>query len=229
MYDGQSMDAPPSARVPAQAVPAQAQARFAEPPESLLRLGNAVRELNEAMLLVEAQDDAVACALREAERHVRTATARIRELAPTVAPGSVPPPDERPRYGFGPVVGTHNPVFPNPRLQHVGGRTSGEVRFGVPFEGPPGFVHGGFVALLFDQILGQHNMAIDASGMTARLTIQYRRPTPLGQRLRFEVEGGRIDARKTSTRASLHDDAGAVAEAEGLFIVPRNGMPTRGM
>lgn len=222
MYDRKTMDARPPSASPVQS-------RFPEPPESLMGLGNALRELHEAMLLVEAEDDAGARALRDAERHVRAATARIRELAPSADPGAVPAPNERPRYGFGPVVGTHNPVFHNPRVRHAAGLTSGEVRFGVAFEGPPGFVHGGFVALLFDQVLGQHNMAVDASGMTARLSILYRRPTPLGRRLVFEVEGGRIDARKTSTRGLLRDDEGTLAEAEGLFIVPRNGMVTRGV
>jgi hypothetical protein len=50
----------------------------------------------------------------------------------------------------------HHPLRPELAIAHESGVTRGTVNFGVTFEGPPGCVHGGFVAHFFDQILGQH-------------------------------------------------------------------------
>lgn len=201
--------------------------RFTPPPSSLLDLGRAVRDLMVAMLQVPA-DDAVGRATLEATcAHVRRGTEEIRKSGVLPQPDATCHPARRPRYGFGAVVGSHNPAVPEPHVEHVDGTTRGTVTFDLPFEGPPGFVHGGFVALFFDQILGQHNMAVDANGMTGRLSVDYRQPTPLGRRLSFEVEGGRVNPRKTVTRGRLIDGDTVLAVAEGVFILPRDGMPTR--
>jgi len=166
-------------------------------------------------------------ALREATGYVKSAISTLREsgLLPSLEPTEVS--RQRPGYGMGPMASPHNPVFPKPQVEHVNGVTHGQIHFEIPFEGPPGCVHGGFVAAFFDQVLGQHNMVNDASGMTARLVVEYRRPTPLDRPLSFEVEGGRTDSRKTTTRGRLFDEHGTLAEAEGLFVVPRGGMPVR--
>ena len=202
-------------------------ARFAEPPAVLLELGRSLRELQSAMLQMPAEGAPAEASLRDAHDHVRRAIEAISSSGLLPRPDATREPERRPRYGFGPVVGAQNPVFPEPRCEHVEGVTRGTVTFPLPFEGPPGCVHGGFVALFFDQVLGQHNMAVDASGMTGRLRIDYRRPTPLGRTLSFEVEGGRVDPRKTVTRGRLFEGDDVVALAEGVFVVPRGGMPTR--
>jgi len=201
--------------------------RFTEPPAVLLELGRSLRTLQVAMLQMPAEDAAGETALRSAHDHVRRAIDALSNSGLLPQPDATREPGRRPRYGFGPVVGPQNPVFPEPHCEHVEGVTRGTISFPLSFEGPPGCVHGGFVALFFDQVLGQHNMAVDASGMTARLEIDYRRPTPLGRTLSFEAEGGRVDARKTITRGRLRDGDEVLALAEGTFLVPRGGMPTR--
>jgi acyl-coenzyme A thioesterase PaaI-like protein len=54
------------------------------------------------------------------------------------------------------------------------------VTFDVRHEGPPGVAHGSFVAGFFDVALGL--VAIDEAGLglTTRLDVRFRRPTPLG-------------------------------------------------
>src|SRR5947209_1424495 len=43
-------------------------------------------------------------------------------------------------------IGAYNPCFPEYRFEHVGPDTAfGTVTFPLVFEGPPGFVHGGFL------------------------------------------------------------------------------------
>ena len=180
-------------------------------PEVLLALGSALSELQVDMLRMPAEEGPAEDALREATAHVMAAVAALRAsgLLPESSSSEEPPP--RPRYGMGPMSSAHNPVFPKPQIDGANDVTRGRITFGIPFEGPPGCVHGGFVAAFFDQVLGQHNMLNDASGMTARLVVNYRRPTPLDCGLSFEVEGGRTDARKTTTRGRLFDQHGTLA------------------
>ena len=55
-------------------------------------------------------------------------------------------------------------------------------------------------------------------GMTARLTVSYRAPTPLDTDLRLEGELERVEGRKIFTVGRCFDGDVLTAEAEGLFI-----------
>ena len=62
----------------------------------------------------------------------------------------------------------------------------GEVRLDRSREGPPARAHGGLVAGIFDDVLSGVPWLVDAGPMvTGRLSIRYRRPTPLDVDLRF--------------------------------------------
>lgn len=102
-----------------------------------------------------------------------------------------------------------------------GRRVRYEVELGAGYEGPPGLVHGGVTALVLDQILGDAAAVARGPGMTGRLTVHYRRPTPLG-RVVFEACAESVEGRKTLVRGWVEDAAGTVTvEAEGLFVLPR--------
>ena len=98
--------------------------------------------------------------------------------------------------------------------------------FPTAYEGPPGIVHGGFLALLFDCVVQHHNCDLGVAGKTTSLAVRFRRPTPLLTRVatsrwRARVDGGRI----TSTAQLMHDDA-LLAEAEVRAIAgERAGLP----
>lgn len=93
-------------------------------------------------------------------------------------------------------------------------------------EGPPGCVHGGFVAHFFDQILGQHNLWSGIPAMTASLAVSFRRSTPILRELAFELTHElSADAegvlRKVTTRSGLLADGVTFSQAEGPFGVPK--------
>jgi len=92
------------------------------------------------------------------------------------------------------------------------------VTFGSAYEGPPGSVHGGFVAAAFDEVLGYVQSLSGNPGMTGTLTVVYRRPTPLHTELRFEGEIVRVEGRKIFTRGRVHAGDVLTAEAEGVFV-----------
>jgi acyl-coenzyme A thioesterase PaaI-like protein len=120
-----------------------------------------------------------------------------------------------------PLIGLANPLAPPIRIHPVEGatdRAEAEVYFGPAYEGPPGCVHGGFVAAAFDEVLGFANSLSGTPGMTASLKVDYRRPTPLLTDLRFEARLDRVEGRKKYTVGAVYAGDTLTAEAEGLFI-----------
>lgn len=95
----------------------------------------------------------------------------------------------------------------------------GTVTFGRYFLGGNGAVHGGAVALLFDEILGRLS---DTSGRpparTAYLHTNFLAITPVNQRLEARAWFVSEEGRKRVLRAELRQGDTVCAEAEGLFI-----------
>jgi acyl-coenzyme A thioesterase PaaI-like protein len=122
-------------------------------------------------------------------------------------------------FDHSPMIGKANPLAP-PIDLWLGddGMMHGRATFGAAYEGPPGCVHGGFVAAAFDEVLGSTQSLSGSPGMTGRLTVHYRKPTPLHTELRFEGELVGVDGRKISTVGRLYAGDLLTAEAEGLFI-----------
>ncbi len=128
----------------------------------------------------------------------------------------------RPFYLSGVLVGPQHPMSMPVEIETINGVTRGRLALDIAWEGPPDHVHGGYVAHLFDCVMGQHNLNVGIAGMTGTLTVRYRRPTPLHTELRFEVRTVEKIGRKITTEAKLFADSALVAEAQGLFIVPAN-------
>jgi acyl-coenzyme A thioesterase PaaI-like protein len=121
-------------------------------------------------------------------------------------------------FDHSPMLGQANPLAPPVELWLDGDHMRGRACFGAAYEGPPGCVHGGYIAAAFDEVLGSTQSLAGSPGMTGRLTVHYRSPTPLHTELRFEGQLERVDGRKIYTRGSLWADDRLCAEAEGLFI-----------
>jgi acyl-coenzyme A thioesterase PaaI-like protein len=123
-----------------------------------------------------------------------------------------------------PLSGRSNPLAPPIIAEFVDGPAgpyvTGSVTFGAAYEGPPGHVHGGLVAAMFDELLGFAQLS---SGFTGRLTVHYRRPTPLHQQLQIKAWPEREDGRKRIIKGTCHLGETLLSEAEGLFIAPRGG------
>jgi acyl-coenzyme A thioesterase PaaI-like protein len=122
-----------------------------------------------------------------------------------------------------PFMGLMNPLAP-PMVASLDqahgefGAVVGKVTFREPHEGPPGHVHGGFLAAVFDEILGQAQSLSGRPGMTGKLSISYRSPSPLYTELTVRGWIDRIDGRKIFTKGTLHNGDTLCCESEGLFI-----------
>jgi acyl-coenzyme A thioesterase PaaI-like protein len=121
-------------------------------------------------------------------------------------------------FDYSPLMGRANPLAPPIELAVEDDMVRGRVTFGAPYEGPPGCVHGGYVAAAFDELLGLTQSLAGRPGMTGRLTVNYRNPTPLHQELRLEGRVVRVDGRKIFTEGRMFAGELLTAEAEGLFI-----------
>ena len=130
--------------------------------------------------------------------------------------------NSRAMFDSSPLIGLGNPVAPPLHLLVVddveGRHVEGTAIFGTAYEGPPGHVHGGFVAAAFDELLGMAQSLTGNPGMTGSLTVQYRRPTPLHREVRMVGRVDRVEGRKIFTSGSLFDGETLCAEAQGLFI-----------
>lgn len=120
-----------------------------------------------------------------------------------------------------PVRGLGNPIAPplEMRIENED-RVIGMCSFGPAYEGPPGHVHGGWIAAVFDELLGLAQALTGTPGMTAKLEVNYRRPTPLHRVIRYEGWIDRVEGRKIFTKgaAYINDTNELLDEGTGLFI-----------
>jgi len=121
-------------------------------------------------------------------------------------------------FDHSPLIGLSNPLAPPLRLRVMDRRVVGTAVFGSAYEGPPGCVHGGFVAAAFDEMLGFAQSLTGNPGMTGTLEIRYRAPTPLHSELALEAWVDRVEGRKIFARGSIHAGTLLCAEADGVFV-----------
>ena len=120
-----------------------------------------------------------------------------------------------------PVVGRSNLLAPPAEYELLeDGTLRAELTLGIEYQGPPGRVHGGIVALLFDAVLGRANHHAGTTGMTMYLDIDYRGATPLLEPIVVTGRPVRVEGRKVWTQGAIHADGRLCATAEGLFVTP---------
>ncbi len=117
-----------------------------------------------------------------------------------------------------PFIGRANPVALPLVVEFVDGGIDAIANFGTLYEGPPGCLHGGYIAGIFDEVLGAAQTLSGQAGMTGRLTIHYRSPTPLNTDLHLRARLESVNGRKILCKGTLHAGDRLCAEAEGLFI-----------
>jgi acyl-coenzyme A thioesterase PaaI-like protein len=104
---------------------------------------------------------------------------------------------------------------------HFGAETCWtEVAIPRRFQGWDGIAHGGIVSTILDEVMAWSLVDHDNWGVTARLSVEFKRPVPLERPVRAEgriVEGRR---RVIRTEARLFDPATGetLATAEGTYV-----------
>ena len=184
----------------------------------LRRLADAARLMIERLVATDAPDHVIAAvtadlqaAAARLEGYSRRSLYGFAELANAGGePGAM--------FDHSPFIGTANPLAPPMSLEMVDRRVLGRVVFGSAYEGPPGCVHGGYIAGVFDELLGATQSLSGSPGMTGTLSIRYQQPTPLHTELRLEATLDRVEGRKIFTKGAMFAGDVLTATGEGLFI-----------
>jgi acyl-coenzyme A thioesterase PaaI-like protein len=182
------------------------------------RLANAMRRVIDHLVQVAAPEEDLSAAADALERYAKRLSKYPVSRSYEGFAESANAGDPHAFFDHSPLIGISNPLAPPIRLAVLGDKVEGRGTFGVAYEGPPGHVHGGFLAAAFDEVLGMAQSLTGNPGMTGTLTIRYRRPTPLLTELVFEAYVDRVEGRKIFTHGTLSANGVLTAEAEGLFI-----------
>ena len=188
------------------------------PGPDLRRLVDALRLVTDQVVRTGAPPEVLA----RAAAAVEEAAGILEPLTPPWAPSvpALPLGDLQPHdyFPFSPMIGFYNPLAPPVLLEVEGVEVRGHATIGSAYEGPPGCVHGGVIAALFDELLGVANITSGVGAMTGTLTIKYRSPTPLLTPLTFAARTNSIEGRKVFTSGTIHAGDRLCAEADGIFI-----------
>ncbi|MEU4837572.1 PaaI family thioesterase [Nocardia testacea] len=117
-----------------------------------------------------------------------------------------------------PVTGPENALAPPLVLTgRAEGSVDGVVTLTIPYQGPPGHVHGGVAAQLLDHTLGVANTWAGCNGPTAQLNVRYHRPTPLFVPLT-------VSGRMVSREGVKINSVGEIRTADGTLCVSVEGL-----
>ena len=119
--------------------------------------------------------------------------------------------------------GLQNPV--GLQLKFLATETGAAVAFVTLsdcYEGPVGYLHGGILATLLDEVMSKSIRATGVAGVTRSLEIEYLRPVPSNSSIRLEAHLDRREGRKFFTRGKiLSADGTTLATGKALFIEVR--------
>ena len=187
--------------------------------EQKRRLAAAMRLVIERLVPSNAPVDELRAAAEGLERYAEALKAHPRLVRVHGHPESATAGDFGAFFDQSPLIGLANPLAPPITIGRAGERAAvASVTFGSAYEGPPGSVHGGFVAAAFDEVLGYVQSLAGAPGMTGTLKVRYVRPTPLHQELLFDAEITRVEGRKIFTEGRVRSEGVLTAEAQAVFI-----------
>jgi len=190
---------------------------------SSAELAAEIRALAELLHEFEADPDSRASAFDDLRKAGKALTGGQRRLRWYEQTGGTDSGKTRNR-DLSPFSGELNAIAPPMRFttgenDHGEPALVGRVNLGRLREGPPHTVHGGVVAGLFDEILGAgQRLAGGMGGVTGRLVVRYRRPTPLSDDLEFRAWVHDERSRRLVMRADCRVGSAVTAEAEAVFI-----------
>lgn len=127
-------------------------------------------------------------------------------------------------HELNPLAGHSNPLAPPVQTWIEGEEARGSCRCNWSYEGPPGSVHGGFVAAIFDQFMGMAQKLGGQPGMTAYLHVNYHHRTPLHTDLSLRGSLVKVEGRKTFMKGEMYAGEQCTASCDAMFVEPRQGI-----
>jgi uncharacterized protein (TIGR00369 family) len=104
-------------------------------------------------------------------------------------------------------------------LDETAQRVWGAFRVGAEYQGGPGFVHGGIIATLLDEVMGKVNRFRNVRAVTAELQVEYLRPVPINEELMLEGWEVETNGRDLYRAGEIRTVSGALlARGKGRFV-----------
>ncbi|MBB6121419.1 PaaI family thioesterase [Nocardiopsis algeriensis] len=194
--------------------------RQSEIPAELRSLVSRVHDLIDAVANTEADTETLAEAARTVEGLTAGLNVARRQIG-TMVKRDEDLPEEAAEFGTitNIVAGDTNPAAPPLTLHRTPEGLRGEVTLNTVYQGPPGLVHGGWIAAMLDQALGSASSIEVHPGLTARLEVNYRNPTPLFTPLEITSRVDRVDGRKVHVSGEIRAHGKVTAEGTALMIL----------
>ena len=99
-------------------------------------------------------------------------------------------------------------------------RIVGRFQLGEEYQGGSGFLHGGIIALLLDEVMSKASRFHPAHAVTADLRVEYLKPIRVNQEIVVEGFVTRREGRQLYHEGEIRDGAGdMLARGQGRFVV----------
>jgi len=99
-------------------------------------------------------------------------------------------------------------------------RVMGRFRLGPEYQGAIGFIHGGIIATVLDEVMSKVSRFSNVRAVTAGLTVEYLRPVRVDEELRVEGFSTHRDGRELYHEGEIRNTAGVVlARGRGRFVI----------
>ncbi len=99
-------------------------------------------------------------------------------------------------------------------------RIRGKFRLGAEYQGGPGFIHGGIIATVLDEVMGKVCRFREVRAVTAELNIEYLKPVPVDADLVVEGHEVEMKGRNLFLAGDIRDGSGKVlARGKGRFVI----------
>ena len=99
-------------------------------------------------------------------------------------------------------------------------RIVGTFSLGPAYQGGAGFLHGGIIATLLDEVMSKVSRLSDVRTVTAELRVEYLKPIRVGEELLVEGFSTRREGRQLYHEGEIRNRAGELlARGQGRFVV----------
>jgi len=99
-------------------------------------------------------------------------------------------------------------------------RVIGHFRLGPEYQGATGFIHGGIIATVLDEVMSKASRFSNVRAVTAELTVEYLRPVRVDEELQVEGFATRRNGRELYHEGEIRNAAGVLlARGRGRFVI----------
>lgn len=92
-----------------------------------------------------------------------------------------------------------------------------EFVFSKGHQGPPGYAHGGYIALFLDEVMSFSTCEYFPA-LLGKMEIMYKMSVPLERKVLFQSELKKVDTRKIFVSGAIILDGKILVESHGIYI-----------